>query len=308
MLKPILFFGNERLATGVTTTAPILRRLIDAQYRIAAVVVAQDTSSKSRVSRPLEVAELANHHGIPVIAPSRLRDASVELAAFQAGAAVLVAYGKIIPKAILDLFEVGIINIHPSLLPLHRGPTPLESVLLKGDVETGVSLMKLASTMDAGPVYAQETVLLRGDESKQQLADQLATIGGDMLMAYLPSILDGSLEASEQDDTKATYDSMIDKTAGVLTSKEWNQPAQLLERQVRAFAGWPRTRTQLAGTDIRITVVHCIEGNGVPGSLWIEGTNIGVHTSDGILVIDKLIPAGRNEMTGTAFLAGYRPV
>lgn len=307
MSKRILFFGNERLATGVTTAAPALQDLIAHGYEVAAVVVAQSPLGASRRARPLEVALIAEQHGIPLLSVSNLQDSTTlqQLAAYQAQAAVLIAYGKIVPQAVLDIFPRGIINIHPSLLPLHRGSTPIESVILDGDHETGVSLMQLSSKMDAGPVYAQEKIVLTGRETKQGLADQLASLGVELLRQHLPRILDGSLTPHAQDETQATYDAQIEKEDGVI---DWTKSAERLEREVRAYFGWPRSRTKIGYTDIIITASHVAEGSGQPGDLWLgDGKALGFYTGNQILVIDKLIPTGRNEMTATAFLAGYKP-
>lgn len=305
MSRRILFFGNERIATGVTTEAPTLRALIQAGYEVAAVAVAQKDAGKSRSARELEIATVAEQHGIPVITPGKLSEAQDDFQKFDAEAAVLVAFGKIIPQAIIDIFPRGIINIHPSLLPKHRGPTPLESAILNGDTETGVSLMQLSAEMDAGPVYAQETVLLHGDETKQQLADQLLNIGKDMLIHYLPDILDGKLEPAEQDNTQATTDELISKENSELTFVD--QTAEQLEREVRAHAGWPRRRAKIGTTEIIITSAHAHEAAGVPGTLNLDDGQLGVYAKEGLLVIDTLIPAGKKEMSAQAFLAGYKP-
>jgi methionyl-tRNA formyltransferase len=307
----LVFFGNERLATGLSTDLPILRGLLEASYTIAAIVIGQDDSGQlSRKSRPLEIVALAEEHGIPVLAPGKLSEAHDDIAAFQAAVGVLAAYGKLVPQSIIDIFPAGIVNIHPSLLPRHRGSIPIEGTMLQGDSETGVSLMQLVAKMDAGPVFAQETVLLSGNETKQQLANQLAELGRDMLLQYLPAILAGSLAPTPQDDTAATYDSRLKKEDGLIDDTGWTQPATVLERKVRALAGWPRVRTTLGATEIIITAAHVTQttsSNGQPGTLWIEGKQLGVHCQDGILVIDSLIPAGRKEMTAAAYLAGYKP-
>jgi methionyl-tRNA formyltransferase len=306
-VKPtLIFFGNERLGTGVSTTAPTLQTLVQSGYKIGAVVVAQNETGPSRKTRKLEIEEVAEAHNIPVIAPKRLKEADTvkQLASYGAEAAVLVAYGKIVPKEILDIFPKGILNIHPSLLPKHRGPTPIESVILHNDNETGVSIMQLVLEMDAGPVYAQETLLLRGNEEKQVLADQLLEIGKNMLISYLPQILDGSLKPTKQNDKEASTDSLIKKSAAQLNFEE---PAEKLERQVRAFAGWPRSKTVLGTTEVIITKAHPVDINGLPGTLWFGDQQIGVHAKEGTLMIDALIPAGKKEMTVSAFLSGYRP-
>jgi len=303
MKETLLFFGNERIATGITSPVLVLQALLAAGYPVAAVIVAQTSVSKSRKERSLEIEAVAEAHDIPVIAPANLKDAKNELARFGAVAGVLVAYGKIVPQDIIDVFPRGIINIHPSLLPKHRGPTPIESALLQGDKETGVSLMRLAAKMDAGPVYAQETVLLRGDETKQMLADQLAHLGANMLIQYLPDILQGALKPAEQNDLHATYDKKIEKSAGEL---DFQKPAGELEREVRAYAGWPRSRATIATRDVIITKAHVAPGSGVPGTLRFDQPGeLGVQTKDGVLMIDKLIPSGKKEMTAQAFLAGY---
>lgn len=303
MSKRILFFGNERIATGVTTPALVLQSLIKAGYEIPAVIVAQEDQAKSRKERPLEVAAVAEAHGIQVLAPPKLSEAKEGLEKFEAETAVLIAYGKIVPQTIIDIFPKGIINIHPSLLPKHRGPTPLESAILQGDKETGVSLMQLAAKMDAGPVYAQETVLLHGNETKQQLADQLTTLGAHMLLHYLPDILSGKLKPTDQNHNFATYDEKINKEAGMI---DWQKPAEMLEREVRAYAGWPKSRAELAKRDVVITKAHFESGSGVPGTLWLEPGQLGVHCKEGVLAIDSLIPSGKKEMTAQAFLAGYQ--
>lgn len=301
--KTVLFFGNERLATGVTTSAPTLRALVAAGYSVPAVVVAQQATGSSRKSRELEIEAVAREHNIPVISRDNLNEAREQLASYNAEAAVLIAYGKIVPQHVIDIFPKGIINLHPSLLPQHRGPTPLESVILEGAAETGVSIMQLSAAMDAGPVYAQQTVPLSGQEDKQVLADQLAALGSQLIIENLPAILDGSLTASPQDNSQATYDNKIDKTDGQL---DFTKPAMQLEREVRAFYGWPRSRATIGGTPVIITKAQASEGSGQPGSLYTENKNLGIYCAEGLLLIESLIPAGKKEMPVAAFLAGYQ--
>jgi methionyl-tRNA formyltransferase len=301
MEQPIIFFGNERLATGVSTEAPTLQKLIDKHYNIAAVVLNNEPTT-SRKQRKLEVAELAKQQGIPVLMPAKLKDILPELKSYNAVAGVLVAYGKIVPESVIEIFPVGIVNIHPSLLPLHRGPTPLESVILDGSSKTGVSLMQLSKEMDAGKVYAYSEVELGGTESKQQLADELIEIGSEMLVATLPRIISGEIMGVPQDDSSATYDKLISKEDGIL---EWHKSAERLEREIRAYLGWPQSRTILGNRAVIITAAHAEAGEGTPGELWRSGKNLGVYTAKGVLMIDKLKPAGKGEMTAQAFLAGY---
>jgi methionyl-tRNA formyltransferase len=303
--QPLIFFGNERLATGVTTQNFALRALLAAGYPVAAVIVNRRTSV-SRRQRALEIELLAEENGIPLL-DGKPRELLRPLEELRPVLGVLVAYGRIIPKELIDIFPKGIVNIHPSLLPLHRGPTPIESVILHGESSTGVSIMKLLPAMDAGPIYAISEVALRGDETKQGLADSLLEIGAQTLLETLPKILDGSIGLASQDDSQATYDELISKQDGDIA---WSKPAIQLEREVRAYAGWPGSYTVLGGKRVIVTRARAISGssNGQPGSLEVdkEAGVIRVSTGDGLLEIEKLKPAGRSEMTAAAFVAGLR--
>ena len=302
--ETIVFFGNERLATGVQTTAPTLQALIDAGYNVAAVVSNYETG-QSRNARTLEISVIAERHGIPVLLPAKLSDISEQLRSYNASVGVLVAYGKIVPQSVIDIFPRGIVNIHPSLLPLHRGPTPIESVILSGEAQTGVSIMKLVKEMDAGPVYAAREVPLKGNESKQELSDKLLQIGKDLLTASLPGIINGTLTPKSQDDSQATYDTLLSKEDGIV---DWSKSAVRLAREVRAYAEWPKSRTELAGKEVIITEAHVGEYPDLTDRAkpFIAPDNlIGIPTGQGILVVDRLKPAGKREMSAKEFIAGY---
>ncbi|CAN5397098.1 methionyl-tRNA formyltransferase [soil metagenome] len=304
--KPsLVFFGNERLATGVQTTAPALQALIRDGYDIKAVVSNYEPGT-SRSSRQLEIQAVADESGIPVLLPNKPVDILEDLRNLGAEAAVLVAYGRIVPQSVIDLFPSGIINIHPSLLPLHRGPTPIESVLLSGEPKTGVSVMCLTAEMDAGPVFGQSELILNGSETKQELADKLIDIGGAILIELLPGILNGNIIAKPQDNSLATYDKLINKKDGEI---DWTKPAQRLEREIRAYVGWPKSFVVLAGKELIITRAHAIASEEAmlkPGGAKVtEDRQLLVQAGSGSLIIDRLKPSGKNEMTASDFLAGY---
>lgn len=303
--KPrLVFFGNERIATGVTTEAPVLRMLIAQGYDICAVVV-HNTVTRSRNARTLEVASIAQEHGIPLISPDKPSEIIDQIRSYGATAGILIAYGKIIPESFIDIFPFGIINIHPSLLPKHRGPTPIESSILAGDTETGISVMKISRQMDAGPVWTQATLPLSGTETKQALADALGSLAADVLRDQLPGILDGSIPALPQNDSEATYDQLIDKQSGTLDT---NKPAIALEREIRAFAMWPGSRISLDGFDITVTQATALDNtpaNATSSPLFVADKQLYLRASDGTLRVTMLKPAGKSEMTAQAFLAGY---
>lgn len=304
--KTIIFFGNERLATSVSTTAPTLQALIDNGYDVAAVI-SNHTEARSRSTRNLEIAEVATGHDIPVWLPNKPSEVADKIKATGAEVGILVAYGRIVPQSVIDLFPRGILNIHPSLLPLHRGPTPIESVILNGDTKTGVSIMQLAAAMDAGPVYKQSSIDLDGGETKQQLADKLLGLGRSMLLEVLPEVLNGQLKPSAQDNSQATYDQLITKSDGQL---DWSKPALELERQIRAYKDWPQSRSRLAGKEVVITAAHVVPTNagGKPGDLEVLASEgiIMVQCGSDALCLDRVKPAGKAEMSVADFINGHK--
>lgn len=302
----IVFFGNERLATGVGTDCHVLTSLIEAGHEVLAVVTNYE-AAQSRKARDLEIKTVADKHGIPVHFPSEVAELADKLRDMKADIGVLVAFGQIVPESIIELFPHGIINLHPSLLPLHRGPTPIESVILDGSDTTGVSIMKLAKAMDAGDVFAQSVIELTGEETKQALCDAALEIGAQMIVDLLPEIIDGSVTALPQDHALATYDQKIAKQAGEL---DFTEPAEQLAREIRAYAEWPKSRTVIAGKEVVITSAHAVPSNtpgAEPGDIETDA-DVGlimIECADGYLCVERLKPAGKNEMAAGEFVRGY---
>lgn len=301
----IVFFGNERLSSGYESNCVILKSLLEAGYEVVAVV-ANHKEASSRNVRSLEVAEVAKKAGIPVFTPSKPDDIVDKLRSLKAEVGVLVAYGRVVPSEVISLFPKGILNIHPSLLPSYRGSTPIEQAILDGVDETGVSIMQLAEEMDAGPVYAQERLSLNGKETKQELTDALLKIGKNLILNVLPGVLDDSLEPTPQDDSKATFCKQISKEDGRI---DWAKPATQIEREIRAYAGWPRSFAFLGRVEMIITKAHDVPSSfGDIGEINIEEDTgvLMVQAQDGYICVDQLIPAGKNEMPIRAFLSGYK--
>lgn len=299
--KTIIFFGNERLATGVSTNTPTLIKLINSGYKILKIVV-NNEPSKSRRTRDLEILEVAKKYNIPVLSPRRLIDIKDDLVKSKADVGVLVAYGKMVPNSVINLFPKGIINIHPSLLPKHRGPTPIESVILNGESKTGVSLMKLEKAMDAGPIYAQETIKLNGNESKQELADLLLDTGSNMLINNLDNILNGSIEAFKQIGD-ATYDNLILKSDGKIN---WHDNASTITRKIRAYQSWPNSYTSINGLDLIINSATIVNTSLKPGEIQFVKDGMIIGCNDKGISIDNLKPAGKKDMDIRQFIAGYK--
>ncbi|MHB1865142.1 MAG: methionyl-tRNA formyltransferase [Candidatus Saccharimonadales bacterium] len=299
MSKQIIFFGNEKLATGINTKARVFSSLINNDFDIKALVISQRTEA----SVDLEIVKIAKLHHIDVLSLPNLKQAANKLASYKVDVAVLAAFGKIVPKDILNIFNIGIINIHPSLLPKHRGPTPIESTILNGDKQTGVSIMRLSEEMDTGPIYKQRSIDLSGKETKQQLADSLDEVGQELLLESLEDILSGKLTPTNQPIHGATYDKIITKNDGVIN---WQESWQTIERKIRAYAGWPKSRCTLGSKEATILEIHRENGAGKPGSIVSNEGNLGIYCQDGLVIIDKLVPSGSKPMSGKDFLLGYK--
>lgn len=290
MSKTILFFGTDEFS------APALQALIKADYRIAAVITKPDSKQGrgQKLTAPL-VKQIAVQHDIPVWQPLKLTDVSDDIKALGPIAGVLSSYGKIVPQTIIDLFTPGIINIHPSLLPKYRGPSPVETAILNGDSETGVSIMKLSAAMDAGPVYTKEKYPLNGHETAPELREALSHTGSRLLIDVLPAILDGSTEGIAQDENEATYCHLLTKEDAFLDPSTMS--ATEADRHIRAYLTFPRTKMTLLGQSVIVTKAHVSD---------VSISPLDQRAKDGeFLIIDELIgPSGR-QMNAASFLNGY---
>lgn len=297
--RPIVFFGTEDFSVG------FLEALIKQGYDIKAVVTKPDTpKGRSQQLLPPAVKVVATKNSIPVYQPASLDSLAQDLVDISTATGVLVSYGKLVPQSIIDIFSPGIINVHPSLLPEYRGPSPIEASILNGDQKTGTTIMQLSSKMDAGPIYHQTSVQLKGDETQASLYKIMMEDGINALLQTLPAIIEGSILPKPQNDTQASYTKLITKSDGELN---WQKPAIQLERQIRAYNVWPRSRTKLFGQDVIITKARVAPANSsVAGTVNTDGISfIMIDTADGGLQIDAIQPSGKKEMPVRAFLSGY---
>lgn len=251
------------------------------------------------------VAAAAERLGIPCQKPEKLDDAFLEdVRAWNPDVGVLTAYGKLIKPALLALPRKGFLNVHPSLLPRHRGASPITSALLSGDRETGVTIMLMDEGLDTGPVIAARTVTLAGTETCGDLTESLARVGADLLIETLEPWMNDSLKPITQDDTQATVSRTLTRDDGRL---DWTQPAEMLERTVRAYDPWPGTFTEASGTRLKILRARLDDGRSTepPGTVLRAGTRLLVVCGDGgTLDILELQAAGKKPMKAEDFLRG----
>lgn len=291
----IVFFGTEEFSV------PTLEALIASDYEVAAVVTKPDSvrGRGHKLDSPT-VAKIATSHGIKVLQPDKLSDIRDDLIEMHAPIGVLVSYGKIIPQSIIDVFPNGIINLHPSLLPQYRGPSPMEAAIVNGDSKTGLTIMSLVREMDAGPIYYQEEFPLSGAETKPELYDVLSRRGAELLVDKLPSILDGQLPAEPQDESVATYCHLIDRqTDGVIDPTIMT--AVECERRVRAYLGWPKTRLSYLGSEVIVTKARVLDN--YQGDSWPDV--IKCFNDTYLQVIELVAPSGK-QMKTADYLRGIR--
>jgi methionyl-tRNA formyltransferase len=294
----IVFFGTDAFSL------PSLIRLVSGGWNVVGVVTKPDArTGRGRQLTAPAVKRLADARGIPVLQPVSLADIETDLINLHAKIGIVVAYGKIIPANMLKLFPLGLINVHASLLPKYRGASPIEAAILSGDTETGVTLMQLEAGLDTGPTYDIATLQLDGTENRIDLYEHLAEMGADLLEAQIGAILEEQVVPIPQDHGSAVTVGRINKADGLI---DWSKPAETLEREVRAYLGWPGSRTTIAGADVTITEAHTAEDHGPAGVAYkTKNGELAIYAGDGSLVIDSLRPAGKRDMSGRDFLAGH---
>ena len=285
---------------------PVLSRLIDAGHDIASVYSQPDRpSGRGRKLVPTPTKRFAEERGIEVRQPDSLRsDAECAgLASLSPEVIVVAAYGLFLPAEVLEIPPLGCLNLHPSLLPRYRGPSPVVSAILNGDADTGVTIMKLDEGMDSGALMAQERVPIAERETGPELTRRLFELGADLLVDTLPGWASGSVQASPQDESQATFTTLVKKEDGEI---DWTDDAEWLARMVRAYEPWPGTFTRWDGKLLKILDAKCAEGATSPGHVvGLDDGGIGIGTGDGLLVVNKLQNEGRRPSNAQDFVRGY---
>ena len=296
--KKIIFWGTPLFAL------PSLKVLHDLGL-VAAVVTQPDKPAgrnKKIKSSPVKI--FAKENNIDILEPVKLDEAFIDsLEKHLPANFVVVAYGKIIPQDILDLPKMPAINIHPSMLPILRGPSPIQTAILRGFDSTGVSLMQLDKKMDHGPILGQIQAKIGPNEDYFNVSERLANLGAGLLKDKIISYLECQLKASFQDDAKATFCKMIDKSDGQIS---WQKTAQELHDQVRAYIEWPGSFTKLGDIDIKILQTKISEQDLEPGKILINNNQLFIGCKNKSLEILKIQPAGKKAMLAEEFIRGYQ--
>jgi methionyl-tRNA formyltransferase len=291
---------------------PTLRRLIASNHDVVKVVSKPDKPvGRRHIMTPPPVVEVARHNEIPVDQPKNLKGSQGErvLAETGADAAVVVAYGKLIPAALIDLPRLGFINLHPSLLPRHRGPSPIQWALVCGDRITGVTTMQIDEGMDTGPILLQRKVEIEYSDTAEQLAPRLAGVGAELMIETLDGLEAGTITPRTQPDDGANVTPMLRRN---FAKVDWSMPARQLVNRLRGFTPWPGLYTKFRGG--RIKIFGLDEVSPPPSGDEAPGTILAADPS-GIVVrcgrrtaarITEMQREGRRRMPADAFLIGER--
>ena len=282
-------------------------RALHARYPLAGVVTQPDRAAgRGRTLKSPPVKDLALELGLPVMQPEKLRapEAMQQLRAWAPDLIIVAAYGQILRPEVLDLPAHGCVNVHASLLPRWRGAAPVQAAILAGDARTGVTIMRMDPGVDTGPILAMRAIPIGPAETGGDLTGRLAALGADLLLETLPAYLGGALTAQPQPADGATYAPMLNKEDRRLDPV---RPAEELARRVRAFQPAPGTVLDWQGGPLKVLAARAAAGpGGTPGARRVHAGLPALVTTDGLLLLETVQPAGKRPMPGAAFLAGAR--
>ncbi len=285
--------------------AAALRALTQSPHEIVGVYTQPDRpAGRGRKLTPGPVKQVALEHGFPVLQPESLKtpQALEQLRALDADVMVVAAYGLILPPEVLSLPRCGCLNIHASLLPRWRGAAPIQRAILAGDKETGITIMQMDRGLDTGPMLLKLTCPIVNDDTAASLHDRLAHLGAEAIVAALDQL--SELTPVPQDETEASYAAKLTKQEAII---DWQHPAEVLDRQIRAFNPWPVAQTSVKGQTLRIWAAQprSDDNQASPGTvIQCDKQGIDVSCGRGVLRLTQLQPAGSKSMDVAAFLNG----
>jgi methionyl-tRNA formyltransferase len=262
-------------------------------------------AGRGRTVRSSQVKQAALERALPLLQPERVRDPDSlkGIADLHPDLIVVAAFGQILPKALLDLPPHGCLNLHPSLLPRYRGPSPIVAPILRGDDATGATLMLMTAKMDAGPILSQEPLGIGPDDTAGMLESRLARLSGDLLLKHLPAWSSGLIKPRLQDEALATYTTFVRKEDGLI---DWSVPAKEIARHVRAYQPWPVAFTPWADRQLRVLRSREVPGSAEPGqAIGMRAGMLGVGTGEGLLAIETLQLSGGRAMPSGVAVRGH---
>jgi len=301
----IIFMGTPELAA-----ASLSALLHEPTFQIVAVATQPDRpKGRDLKLQPSPVKQMALGAGVPVLQPGKAREEKfiAELQQLQPELIAVAAFGQILPKAILELPHWGCLNVHTSLLPKYRGASPIQSAILNGDTETGVTIMKMDVGLDTGDILTQRTTPIRDEDNAATLHDRLAQMGAELLVQTIPDYVEGRIRSRPQPHELATHVAKIKKEDGRI---DWRRPARQIWNRVRAFTPWPGAFTFLPAQPkpllLKLWQTEAGSGHGIPGTiLSADKQGILIACGEGALRVTQLQREGGRRLSAVEFLAGH---
>lgn len=299
----IVFLGSPPFAL------PVLERLLASRHQVLALLTQPDRPrGRGRKLEASPLVERARARGLPVLQPESTRDPALvaQLRALAPDALLVASYGEILRAELLELCPGGALNVHASLLPRHRGASPIQAAILAGDTETGVSVQRMVQRLDAGDVLLELRTPVGPQETAGELSARLAVLGGEAAVRALDLLESGAARFVQQDEARATVARKLDKQQGCI---DWSADAEVLERLVRALNPWPLARSgDGRGGELALLAARALEApqDAAPGTLLESQDGVCVRCGRGALQLARVKPAGRGEMDGAAWLRGAR--
>jgi len=296
----VVFMGSAEFSV------PALRALHQSFHVVGVVTQPDRPRGRGQKSSPTPVKAAALELGLPVKEPERVRTAEFldELRAWAPDVIVVVAYGRILPVSVLQLPPMGCVNIHASLLPLHRGASPISAAVLAGDSVTGVTAMLMDEGLDTGDILLSREMPVESDDTTGSLHDRLMELGGELVVETLRQMAEGTLEPQPQDHSQATITRPLAKEDGRI---DWSKDAAFIDRLVRAMNPWPGEFTFLAGEAIKIWTASPVDGAGSAGIVTEVGPEgIIVGTAEGLLLLKEVQAPGKKRVSAAEFARGRR--
>ena len=287
---------------------PTLEALINGGHRVLAAVTQPDRpKGRGKAVQMPPVKEKALEYSIPVLQPEKARDPEFAetLRKLEPEAIVVVAFGQILPEAILDIPKYGCINVHASLLPKYRGAAPIQWAVINGEKESGVTTMLMNEGLDTGDILETAVVPLDAKETGGSLFDKLSRLGGELILSTLKGLEEGTVSRKEQGEATTPYARMLTKSMGEI---DWRMEAEQIERLIRGLNPWPSAYTWFGGKTLKIWSADVLEGgiSEQPGLVHAEKDRLLVETGKGILSISELQLEGKKRMDAAAFLRGFQ--
>ena len=301
--KAIVYAGSDAFSVQP------LKKILNLKYKKVTVL----TRPPKRQGRGMKqknnpLAEFAVHNNLETLMPESPNDNDflAKLGERKYDLLISCAYGRIMSEKLFECFGMGNINIHPSLLPRWRGPSPIESSILEGDKITGVSLMQMTKELDAGPVYEQRSISINGENTKT-LSEKLSLLAGEMIESFLPSFFEGDVKIKQQDERLVTESKIIKKEDARV---DWNETSKVIDSKIKAYYPWPVAHTYLGEKYLRLLDSEAIikdEDGTDPGQIVdISNTGVTVKCREGKIILKSIQPEGKNEMLAADFARGNK--